>query len=78
MTNLSLQDLHLGQAVQVEHGLLKGIIGLLISFSANRNCRIELDTPTRGVVLVIDPAAVRPRKMAKAVTTFGTARAETT
>jgi hypothetical protein len=48
-----------GQAVEVKRGMLAGISGVLIGFSSDQNCLIELDMVQRGVVLVINRAAVR-------------------
>ena len=51
--------LQMGQVVEVRYSELAGISGMLVGFSSNQNCLIELDTVQRGVILVIDPAAVR-------------------
>jgi hypothetical protein len=57
------ERLQVGQAVEVRRGSLAGIVGLLIGYSPNRNCQIQLDTLERGVTLIIDPAAVGARKL---------------
>jgi hypothetical protein len=51
--------LRVGQAVQVHHGTLAGITGVLIGYSPDHNCRITLDTVHQGVLLVIDPKLVK-------------------
>ena len=43
-------------------GALAGISGVLIGFSSDQNCLIELDIVQRGVVLVIGSAAVTAKK----------------
>ena len=48
-----------GQAVEVKQGVLAGISGVLIGFSSEHHCLIELNIVQRGVVLVIDRAAVK-------------------
>ena len=60
---LHVECLQVRQAVEVRRGSLAGIVGVLIGFSPNRNCRIQLDTLERGVTLIIDPAAVGARKL---------------
>jgi len=56
------QELQVGQAVEVQHGALAGISGVLIGFSSDQNCLIELNIVQRGVVLVIGRAAVTAMK----------------
>jgi hypothetical protein len=63
---LGVQDLQVGQAVEVERGALLGIGGALLGFSPEGNCRIKLDLVQSGVVLIINPAAVRPRPLIEA------------
>lgn len=53
------QGLQVGQIVEVKHGALAGISGVLIGFSSDNNCLIELPIVQQGVVLVIDRAAVK-------------------
>jgi hypothetical protein len=54
------ERLQIGQAVEVRRGSLEGMKGLLIGFSPNGNCKIEVDTLS-GVTLVINTAAVAAR-----------------
>jgi hypothetical protein len=51
--------LQVGQAVEVCGGSLIGLSGVLIDIVADRGCEIELDTVERGIVLIIDSAAVK-------------------
>jgi len=62
-TGRHVHSLRVGQKVEVRRGTLAGFSGVLIGFSPDRNCRIQLDTVERGVVLVIDPAAIRVRPL---------------
>jgi len=56
------QELRVGQAVEVKYGVLAGIDGVLIGFSTDHHCLIELNIIQQGVVLVIDSAAVKATK----------------
>ncbi len=56
---LGVQGLQVGQSVEVERGALIGVSGVLTGFNLAGNCRVELDTVQRGVVLIINPTAVR-------------------
>jgi hypothetical protein len=59
---LPAQSLQAGQAVAVGRGVLKGMRGVLVGFSRDHNCLIELDVAQRGVLLVVPPAAVKARR----------------
>jgi hypothetical protein len=61
LTDFPCFGLRVGQAVDVHHGPLAGVTGVLIGYSPGQNCRIELDTAQRGVLLVIDPSFVEVR-----------------
>jgi hypothetical protein len=60
------QGLQVGQVVEVKRGALAGISGVLIGFSSDQNCLIELNIVQRGVALIIDRAAVRKTNSAPA------------
>jgi len=53
------QQLQVGQVIEVQRGALAGISGVLIGFSSDHNCLIELPIVQQGVMLVIDRAAVK-------------------
>jgi hypothetical protein len=53
--------LQLDQRVRVNRGTLEGLSGVLVGIRGDR-CLIKLDAKPRGVVLLIDAAAVLPRE----------------
>jgi transcription antitermination factor NusG len=53
-----------GQRVEVNRGPLAGLSGVLIGLRSGHRCLIELDVTPRGVVLLIDSAAVTKRPTA--------------
>jgi hypothetical protein len=50
--------LQVGQSVEVTRGLLAGAGGVLLRITADSRCLIELHCEPRGVLILIDPAAV--------------------
>lgn len=53
--------LEVGRAVELQRGKLSGMSGVLIGFRGDHGCLIELDHVPRGVLLIIDAAAVKAR-----------------
>ena len=56
------RNLHLGQAVAVKRGPLTGIRGVLLGLRGDGRWMIELDAVQGGVLLIIEPAAVKNRR----------------
>ena len=77
-TSGRLHGLEVGRPVEVLHGSLAGMSGVLIGFTPERTCQIELDTVEPGVLLLIAPEAVRARPLAGAKTQARLIRAEAT
>lgn len=50
-----------GQAVAITRGALTGMTGILDRFKDGQRCLIRLDVVQRGVLLIIDAAAVGER-----------------
>jgi hypothetical protein len=57
-----------GQTVEVTRGLLAGASGVLTRITADRRCLVELHCQPRGVLILIDPAAVAQRPAEHAAT----------
>jgi hypothetical protein len=55
------RGLEVGRAVELQRGKLTGMSGVLLGFRGERRCLIELDDVPRGVLLIIDAAAVKAR-----------------
>ena len=54
-----VHNLQAGQAVKVKRGRLAGMTGRVFGFSSDGGCMIALDVVEPGVVLIIEPAAVK-------------------
>lgn len=53
--------IRVGQSVALTRGALAGMTGVLERFGDGQRCLIRLDIVERGVLLIIDAAAVRQR-----------------
>jgi ribosomal protein L24 len=54
----SAGQIEIGDTIHITHGALKGIVGVVASFTTNDQCVIKVDELAEGVLIVVGQDAV--------------------